>query len=504
MNCEIFCMFLLIPATSFLIVLFLIKHRQTRLLPPGPKKLPLIGNLHQLDGSCLPHLSLERLSNQYDPIMFLQLGSIPTLVISSADVARDIFKSHDVVFSGRPDLFAANKFSYGCKNISFAPYGDYWREVRKIAILELLSSKRVQTFHAVRSEEVDSMLQFIVQSSGPINLSRLTLLLANNIVCRATFGKKFDDGGDSGASKLESLMRETQALLGTSSVADFFPWMEWINKFNGRKTSLEKYFTELDKLLDEQVQEHHDPKIPRPEHEDLVDVLLRVQKDSSQVITLTNDHIKAVLNNNSQDIFLAGTDTSSATLTWAMTELLKNSSAMERAQNEVRGVVKGKDKVEEDDLPKLMYLKLVLKEALRLHPPAPLLVPRETTQDCTVGGYTIPSKTRVIINAKAIATDLKHWENPYEFRPERFLNSSIDFKGQHFELIPFGVGRRGCPGMNFAIPLVELALANLLYRFDWKLPPEILRSEDLDMEEAFGITMHKKTHLCLVASPASL
>ncbi|TXG50170.1 hypothetical protein EZV62_022694 [Acer yangbiense] len=498
MTCEIFCMLLLIPATSFLL-LFFIKHRQTRLLPPGPKKLPLIGNLHQLDGSCLPHLSLERLSNQYGPLMFLQLGSIPTLVISSADVARDVFKSHDVVFSGRPDLFAANRFSYGCKNISFAPYGDYWREVRKIAILELLSSKRVQTFQAVRSEEVGLMLQFIAQSSGPINLSRLTLLLANNIVFRVTFGKRLDDGGDSGAS-IESLMRETQAMLGSPNVADFFPWMKWINKFNGREKSLEKYFRELDKLLDEEIQEHHDQKRPEPEREDLVDVLVRLQKDSSQPIALTNDHIKAVLT----DIFVAGTDTSSATLTWTMTELLKNSSAMERAQNEVRGVVKGKDKVEEDDLPKLMYLKLVLKEALRLHPPAPLLVPRETTQDCTVGGYTIPSKTRVIINAKAIATDPKHWENPYEFRPERFLNSSIDFKGQHFELIPFGVGRRGCPGINFAIPLVELALANLLYRFDWKLPPEILRSEDLDMEEAFGITMHKKTHLCLVASPASL
>ncbi|KAK4843430.1 hypothetical protein QYF36_007969 [Acer negundo] len=224
-------------------------------------------------------------------------------------------------------------------------------------------------------------------------------------------------------------------------------------------------------------------------------------KDSSQAITLTNDHIKAVLN----DMFFAGTDTSSATLAWTMTQLVRNPSVMKRAQNEVREVVKGKDKVEEDDLSKLMYLKLVLKEALRLHPPAPLLVPRETTQDCTVGGYTIPSKTRVIINAKAIATDPKHWEDPQEFRPERFLNSSIDFKGQHYELIPFGVGRRGCPGMNFAIQLVELALANLLYCFDWKLPAG-MRSEDLDMEEAFGLTIHKKTHLCLVATtaPASL
>ncbi|KAL5750645.1 hypothetical protein ACOSP7_025248 [Xanthoceras sorbifolium] len=384
MTREIFWLPLLIPTTSFLF-LFLMK-RQQRSLPPGPKKLPLIGNLHQL-GGCLPHISLERLSNEYGPLMFLQLGSVPTLVISSADVARDIFKSHD--------------------NISFAPYGEYWREVRKIAILELLSSKRVQSFQAVRDEEVELMLQYIAQSSGPINLSRLTI----------------------GASRFESLMRETQAMLGSSSIADFFPWMEWVNKFNGRNTSLEKYFRELDNLLDDEIQEHHDLKRPKSEHEDLVDVLLRVQKDSSQVIALTNDHIKAVLN----DIFFAGTDTSSAMLTWTMTELVRNSSAMKRAQNEVREIVKGKDKVDEEDLSKLMYLKLVLKEALRIHPPAPLLVPRVTTQDCS--------------------------------------------------LIPFGVGRRGCPGVKL---------------------PAGMRSEDLDMEEAFGITMHKKTHLCLVATPASL
>ena len=172
---------------------------------------------------------------------------------------------------------------------------------------------------------------------------------------------------------------------------------------------------------------------------------------------------------------------------------------MRRAQNEVRGVVKGKEVVEESDLSELVYVKLVVKEALRLHPPAPLLVPRETTEDCRVGEYEIPSGTRVLINAKAIATDPEYWEHPFEFRPERFLNCSIDFKGQNFELIPFGVGRRACPGINFAIPLIELALASLLYSFDWELPPG-MRIEDFDMEEAPGITMHKKTLLFLMAT----
>ncbi|KAL6997077.1 hypothetical protein U1Q18_007199 [Sarracenia purpurea var. burkii] len=200
-----------------------------------------------------------------------------------------------------------------------------------------------------------------------------------------------------------------------------------------------------------------------------------------------------------QDIFIAGTDTSAATLVWIMTELIRNPTAMREVQDEVRTIVVGKRKVEEIDLPKLGYLKMVIKEGLRHHPPVPLLLPRETTESCVVGNYQIPAKTRVFVNAKSIGMDPNCWENPSEFRPERFMGSSIDFSGQNFELIPFGAGRRSCPGINFSTSLIELALANLLWRFDWSLP-EGMTVEDINMEEAFGITMHKKSPLCLVAS----
>ena len=199
-----------------------------------------------------------------------------------------------------------------------------------------------------------------------------------------------------------------------------------------------------------------------------------------------------------QDIFIAGTDTSSATIVWIMSELIKNPAAMKRAQEEVREVAKGKGTVDESELSKLNYLKLVIKEGLRLHPPAPLLVPRETTEFCRVEGYDIPSGTRMFINAREIGRDSKYWDNPNKFCPERFLESSVDYRGQHFELLPFGAGRRGCPGIDFGVVLIELALANLLCYFDWELPHG-MRREDLDMEEAFGITMHKKVPLCLVA-----
>ena len=201
-----------------------------------------------------------------------------------------------------------------------------------------------------------------------------------------------------------------------------------------------------------------------------------------------------------QDIFIAGTDTSSATVVWTMAELIRNPIVMRKAQDEVRGVIKGKGKVEESDLSELIYLKLVIKESFRLHPPVPSLVPRVTTERCTIEGYEIPAKTMVFVLAKMIGRDPKYWENPNEFFPERFLDSSIDYKGNHFELLPFGAGRRGCPGMNFAIHLVELTLANLLYRFNWDLPHG-MKIEDLNMEESAGITVQKKFPLCLAATP---
>ncbi|MED6193675.1 hypothetical protein PIB30_021816 [Stylosanthes scabra] len=486
----------------FLIFTFRKSDLKRNNLPPGPWRLPFIGNLHQVGE--LPHRSLQQLSSIHGPLMFLKLGSVPTLVVSSAEIAKEIFKNHDFAFSGRPKLYAANRLGYNGSAITFTPYGDYWKEIRKIMMLELLSAKRVQSFQAVRLEEVQNLIHSIALSSGtPVNLSQLTLSLTNNVVCRIAFGTRF--GGPS--SKFYEVVRETQELLGGFCLADFFPWLWWLNKFNGYESRLEKNFKELDNFYDKVIEDHaaHNDDSKRlgamEQHdEDLVHVLLQLQKDSNQAIALNDVKIKGVLT----DIFIAGTDTASATMIWTMSELVKNPDKMEIAQKEVRELVLLKEKkgmVEESDLPMLPYLKSVVKEALRIHPPAPLLVPRETIQTCTIKGYEVPSGTRVFINAKAIAMDPTCWENPNEFTPERFLCSPVDyFKGQHVEMLPFGAGRRGCPGVNFAMPLIELSLANLLLCFDWKLPNG-MRRDEVDMQEAIGLTMHKKSPLCLIPSP---
>lgn len=202
-------------------------------------------------------------------------------------------------------------------------------------------------------------------------------------------------------------------------------------------------------------------------------------------------------------MFAAGTDTSFITLDWGMTELIMNPQVMKKAQAEVRSIVGERKFILESDLPQLHYLKAVVKEIFRLHPPVPVLVPRESIRDVTLEGYNIPAKTRIFINVWAIGRDPESWEDPEKFNPDRFLGSSIDFKGQDFELLPFGAGRRGCPGITFGTVTVELALAQLLHSFDWELPPGV-EAKDLDLSEAFGISMHKTSDLILVAIPRFL
>ncbi|XP_026444276.1 cytochrome P450 71A9-like [Papaver somniferum] len=501
--CYHFMILLLVFAAS-LLVLWWRKNRKERngmrRLPPGPRRFPLIGNLLQL-GNELPHVSLQMLSNKYGPLMFLKLGSIPTLVVSSADMAKEILTKHDLVCSNRPMFYAPRKLSYGCSDITFSPYGDYFREVKKMAVSELLSAKKVLSCRAVREEEVAlafNLMRTSSSSSVPINLSEILLCLINNVVCRVAFGIKYvdDEQDEDGKNKIYMIFQETLNLLAGFNAADLFPWMSWIYRFDGLDARLEKNFRHMDEFYDKIIDEHiNGSKSSKTGgDEDFVDVLLRVQKDPSHSISLSRDNIKAIL----MDMFIAGTDTSAVILVWTMTELIRNPTIMKIAQEEVRSEIGFKEMVEESDLRKLSYIKLVIKEAFRLHPPSPLLVPRETSENCRINGYDIPIKTSVLINAKAISTDPKYWENPNEFLPERFLDSNIDYKGQDFELIPFGGGRRRCPGISFSAVLIELVLANLLHCFDWKLPSG-MKIEEFDMSEAFGLAVHKKIPLCLLA-----
>uniref|UniRef100_A0A0E0KRY4 Cytochrome P450 n=1 Tax=Oryza punctata TaxID=4537 RepID=A0A0E0KRY4_ORYPU len=466
---------------------------------PRPRGLPLIGNLHQI--GALPHRSLAALAARHAaPLMLLRLGYVPTLVVSTADAARALFRDNDRALSGRPALYAATRLSYGHKSISFAPHGAYWRAARRACMSELLGAPRVRELRDAREREAAALVAAVEAASAagasPVNLSDMVAATSNSIVRRVAFG----DGDGDESMDVKAVLDETQALLGGLWVADYVPWLRWVDNLSGMRRRLERRFRQLDALYERVIDDHLNKRNHASDQEDdLVDVLLRLHGDPAQRSTFgSRNHIKGILT----DMFIAGSDTSAVTVQWAMTELVRNPDVLAKAQHEVRRVVAATgDMVREADLQELHYLRLVIKETMRLHPPAPLLVPRETTEPfSTVHGVEIPARTRVVINAMAIHTDPGVWGPDAErFVPERHRHDAdADGDKQHdgFALVPFGIGRRSCPGVHFAAAVVELLLANLLFCFDWRAPP----GRDVDVDEENGLAVHKKNPLVLIAT----
>ncbi|KAK2431888.1 cytochrome P450 71D10 [Trifolium repens] len=476
----------------FLLVLFkLVKtwscNNSALNLPPGPWTLPLIGNIHQIITSSLPHSRFKNLAMKYGPLMHLKLGEVSYIIVSSPEMAKEIMKTHDLIFCDRPNLLLSTILSYNATDIAFSKYGEYWRQIRKICVIELLSVKRVRSFRYIREEEVSNLVKSIAASEGSVvNLTQKILATTYGITARIAFGKR-----NIHQEAFKLAIEEALILLGGVCIVDLYPSIKILRRMSRAKTKLEKAQRDLDTILQDIIDDH---RREESKDEDLVDVLLNIQQENyHSQHPLTDDNLKAII----QDMFTAGGETSSWTVVWAMSEMVKNPKVMEEAQSEVRRVFDKKGFVDETDFHQLIYLKSIIKETLRLHPSLTLLVPRESRERCQIKGYEIPAKTRVIVNIWAIGRDPRYWVEAESFKPERFLKIPIDFKGTNFEYIPFGAGRRMCPGMSFALPNVELPLAQLLYHFDWKLPNG-MKNEELDMTESFGITVGRKHDLCLI------
>ncbi|EYU22203.1 hypothetical protein MIMGU_mgv1a021448mg [Erythranthe guttata] len=458
-------------------------------LPPSPPKLPILGNLHQL--GLLPHRNLQSLAKKYGPIMLLHFGNKPTLIVSSADSAREIMKTHDVIFSDRLESSVGKRLLYNCKDVSIAPYGEYWRQLKSICVLQLLSNKRVQSFHYIREEETALLMKRIKREypTGSIDLSEMLTQFTNDVVCRSAFGKKYS--AVENGKKFILLLKELLELLGTISIGDFVPMLSWINRVNGFDARVDKVAREFDEFFEGVIRERMEN--PKKLHGDnFLDILLHIYQNNSTGVTIDRDSIKAII----LDVFAAGTDTTSTLLEWEMTELLRNPTIMKKLQHQVREVVKDKNGIiTENDLEKMPYLKAVIKETLRLHAPIPLL-PRVARKYVKVMGYDISAGTLVMTNVWAIGRDPASWHEPEKFDPDRFFDSRVDYQGLDFELIPFGAGRRGCPGISFATATNGFLLANLVREFDWALPDDV---EDLDMSERPGVAIHRAVPLVAVA-----
>ncbi|GJN04509.1 hypothetical protein PR202_ga22062 [Eleusine coracana subsp. coracana] len=360
-------------------------------LPPGPWQLPILGSFHHLLRG-VPHHTMRDLSHQYGPLMMFKVCERIVVVVSTAEVAREVFKGHETAFEQRPTSPVLDELHSGHgQGVALAPYGEHWRQLRRIIVTQLM----------------DDILQRHEERRGT-------------------------------------------------------------GPGNGEQ------------------------------EQNMIDVLLRIQKaDGALGGSLTPGVIKAVL----MDVFGAAVDTQTISLQWAMAELVANPRVLNKAQEEIRRVLAGKERVQEEDLTDLHYLRAVIKETLRLHPPT-ALVPRVCLQENKkVQGYDVPHGTILVTNVWAISRDPKYWKDPDRFIPERFENEgALDFKGTDFEYIPFGAGRRICPGITFAQANLEIALVSLLYHFDWELPLGV-KPEELDMTEVFGITVKRKAELLLHSIP---
>ncbi|KAL6215012.1 hypothetical protein ACLB2K_014443 [Fragaria x ananassa] len=425
--------------------------------PQGPWKLPILGNLLQLAGHPLPHYALRDLARKHGPIIHLKLGQSEATIISSSKAALEVLKTREINFSQRPPSSYAESLTFGGGSIAFAPYGDFWREVRKIIVSELLSSKHVRAFRFIREEEVNNFVASISSSSSKsssINFSEESMLLTNGIISRAAFGNKCKH-----QTEFIAVLDEAMKLFGGFGIPDLFPSLRFLCLVTGTIPAMRKALDKLGVVLDSIIDDHKrkrsikdddkpaggvDHNDDHQEEEDLVDVLLKHHESNTKLdFKLTTGQIKDVV----MEIFTAGSDTTATTLTWAMSELLKNPRVMKKAQAEVRQSAF----LTYEDINaqhKMDYLKSIVKETLRLHPPIPLL-PRESRERCEIDGYVLPAKTKAIINVWALARDPEQWGGDADsFKPDRFLNDSmtakIDFRGSDFELIPFGSGHVIC------------------------------------------------------------
>ncbi|CAA7389255.1 unnamed protein product [Spirodela intermedia] len=336
-------------------------------------------NFNLLQLGKIPHRSLLRLAKKYGPLMYLKLGSVPTLVVSDADMAEEIYRLHDSVFCSRPTSAVGKRLSYGGHGVAFASYGEGWRQLPKI------------------KEEVRVLVKTIAETSAagqPPNISDMALCLINNIICRQAFGRRCSKDGECRRSRFQDQLRESSKLLGPFCPSHFFPsvgWLDWLTGFHGQ---LEKAFTFLDNLLEEEIEDHL--KRDNEDDRDFMSVLLRLQKDTSLGFNLTREQIKTVL----LEIFLGGSETTASVIEFGMLELALNTRSM---------------------------------------------------KNVNVRGYDIPAKTMVIANIWAIMRDPGFWKDPEVFWPERFEDSDLQYKGHDFHYIPFLSGRRICPGMNLAV-----------------------------------------------------
>ncbi|CAI0386887.1 unnamed protein product, partial [Linum tenue] len=417
---------------------------------------------------------------------------VPCVVASSPETAREFLKTHDSVFSDRPVPAAVDYLTYGSADFFFAPYGPYWKFMKKLCVSELLGGRILDRMLPLRRDEIGRSLQRTrnrAEAGEPMDVGGELIRVANNVISVMAMGERCSGGADE-ADWVRKLVAETAELTGKFNLSDYVWFCKRLD-LQGFGKRLEDLRERFDSMMERIIEEHVGNG---GEVKDLLDVLLDIKEDQDSEIKLTRENIKAFI----WDIFAAGTESSAITTEWAMAELINHPEILNRARKEIDSVVGKSRLVQESDIPNLPYLQAIVKETMRLHPAAPLIM-RESSRDCEIQGYKIPARTRLFVNVWAIGRDPNHWDEPLEFEPERFMDGKMDARGQHFEFLPFGSGRRVCPGTTLALHMVHANLAAMIQCFEWKVHGSTKSDGNIvDMEEGVGLTIPRAHPLICV------
>ncbi|XP_023879126.2 flavonoid 3'-monooxygenase CYP75B137 isoform X1 [Quercus suber] len=468
------------------------------LLPPGPRGVPLFGNLLSLDPEL--HSYFAGLAQIHGPIYKLRLGYKLGIVVTSPSLTREVLKDHDVTFANRDVPEAGRVATYGGSDIVWTPYGPEWRMLRKVCVIKMLSNTTLDSVYELRRKQVrETVGHFYRRVGSPVNIGEQMFLTVMNVITNMMWGGTVEgDERSSLGADFREVVSEMTELLGKPNISDFYPGLARFD-LQGIKKQMDGLAKRFDRIFDVMINQRlkidkgGGSKDNDKDSKDFLQFLLKLKDEGDSKTPMTMIQLKALL----MDMVVGGTETTSNTIEFAMAEIMNKPEVMRKTQQELEAVV-GKDNiVEESHIHKLPYLHAVMKETLRLHPALPLLVPHCPSETCTVGGYTIPKGSRIFVNVWAIQRDHSIWENPLNFDPERFLNSKWDYSGNDFNYFPFGSGRRICAGTAMAERMVIYSLATLLHSFDWNLPP----GEKLDITEKFGIVLKKKIPLVALPTP---
>ncbi|KAF8023191.1 hypothetical protein BT93_F0635 [Corymbia citriodora subsp. variegata] len=486
----------------FIISYFLTKQllRQNKSLPPSPSYcLPVIGHLHLFKKPI--HQTFADLAHRHGPVLSMRFGSRPVVLVSSPSAAEECFTRNDLVFANRPRLLAGKHLGCNFTTLTWASYGDHWRNLRRIASAEILSSHRLQMFYSIRVEEARSLAGRLLRASegkeyGTGDMKMMFFELTLNVMMRMIAGKRYygeksEEFGE--AMKFKEIVAETFQLSGATNMVDFVPVLKWLGVSRTEKKLVilqEKRDRFMQNLIDKHRTTRRLLTSEATTSRTMIDVLLSRQEAEPEYYT--DGIIKGMI----QIMLTAGTDTSASTMEWALSLLLNNPEAVAKAQAEIDARTGRNRLIEESDLAELPYLRAIVTETLRMYPPAPLIPPHESSEECTVGGFQVPRGTMLLVNIWAVQNDPKLWAEPRKFMPERFQGLGME-GNLGFAMSPFGAGRRACPGEALAMRMIGLALGTLIQCFHWKRTGE----EMVDMSEGAGLVVPKARPLIAKYQP---